>query len=203
MGDRVRFMRRRVPAAVLLVFVLVPQIAAAANIWFAGGGLEFPRAGKGNLADWNRAGPTLVVGIEHGGSGTLGGFARLAWSAFPSNGASPQSLPPGLAVNAGTASLFTMAGGARLRRRDLGFSPYFDVGFGWGYSNPHRVLYSSGILGPGDSGGSWSWCWIWGTGVAFKPSERYGVFIDGHWDTVPEGSGPAWTTALRAGVERR
>ena len=196
-------MKRRVPAAVLLAFVLTPQFAAAANIWFAGGGMEFPRAGHGDLAEWNRAGPTLVAGIEHGGSGTLGGFARLAWSAFPHNGPSVQTLSSGLDVKAGTASQLTMAGGARLRRRDLGFSPYFDVGLGWGYTNPHRVLYSTGILGPPDSPGNWSWCWIWGTGIALQASEHYGVFIDGHWDTVPAGSAHSWTAALRAGLERR
>ncbi len=196
---------RAVALGLLLVSLAAP-CRAAEDIWFFGAGFESPRAGQGHLADYNRTGLTLVAGGEHPIRGTTGVMMRLAYTDFPSNpGAFAQRFGTDTgAIHLGAAHLVSMVGGVRFRRRDLAISPYFDVGFGMAIlSVERRFDYAfSGSASP--SRVSSTWAFTWGSGVAWRVAERYGMFLDGHWDTVPGSPGDhSWTGALRAGVELR
>jgi hypothetical protein len=194
----VRRMSRAAAAAMLLL--ATPTAAACAEvIWFAGAGLEAPRPGQGQLGDYNRAGPTLVAGGERALRGATGVTMRIAVTRFPADDAARGRHD---LVENHSASLGTLVGGVRFRRRELAWSPYFDVGVGLGFVSTHHVFQSS-YPASGERS-SMSWVTSWGAGIGWRGRGHDGVFADGHWDTVPGGpSQHAWVASLRAGMEWR
>jgi len=187
-----------------LALLFVPVGAGANNLWFAGGGMEFPRPGRGMLGEWNRGGPSFVAGLDWSRGGIAGATFRVAWSTFPVDTAQVGFFRAyGTTIDARTATLGSAVAGLRLRRRDLAFSPYFDLGLGLGIADANRITQYGGS-GPtrDESTTVIAWYWSWGTGIAVRAAQHYGVFVDGHWDTVPDvGNRHGWTGSVRAGVE--
>jgi hypothetical protein len=195
-------------AFALTLVLVVPVRVRAERSFFGGVGFEAPRTGWG-LSTFSRGGLTLTAGGEHFGRGTAGVLVRVVHTSFPVNGDAgwQVSVPPATVSGNGTVSLTTVVVGARLKRRDLAFSPYFDVGIGVGFLQAHRPVASSPASlepAPTRSGGVWSW----GAGAAWHGRGHLGLFADGHWDTVPgwgffgEAAG-SQTAAVRAGLEVR
>lgn len=192
----------RLVTSVLLATIVASSAAASENLWFAGAGIEFPRPGSGaGFGRLHEDGGSVVLGLEHGFVATTGAMVRLTYSSFTPDHAAASTLGYS---EIGNASLATLVGGLRFRRRDLAFSPYFDVGLGLGLIGVRRIGGPPNNL-PSHEGVTVGPVWSWGTGVAWRPWERHGLFLDGHWDTVPGGIDRdyVWIAALRAGVERR
>jgi hypothetical protein len=183
-----------------LLLAAPASFAGTHDTWFFGGGFESPRRGSDYYGGVeHRTGPSFEAGYDHTLEGASGILMRVTGSRFP---ARVVTLGAGGMPNvvSATHTLVTLAGGPRFRRRDLAFSPFFDLGFGLGFVHATGVSvqapYRRGRADEID------WVWTWGGGLAWRWSDRVGFFAAGHFDTVPQGYGShMWTGSLRAGVE--